>query len=896
MGQSFNSFKSITENTLDLKNVLHNFEHYQAHTHPVKDPEKLHEHTEKVLEYFLRLTKVHEIDRVTNSLIGKIVKEVPSVKYTEHFGNYLKRLFVDTVIFHDFGKINENFQVEKMSNQLFQPNLDNGIDSTHSKLSAYLFLNFHAKNIFKQQKLSDPEKVLLYAFAYLFANPILKHHSSFIDHYIEYDQKTVDGLKAYLEIAGINIEESMRSNFFNGYEKVFEIFEREFNSKNCFPIYALLKLNFSLLTSADFYATFAFRNDIEIDDFGLIEDELKNEFHENFRKLKSYNNELFENFNEYLQLPFEKIQNRNTKNLNLLRQKLSAEVLSNIRENSNQHLFYLEAPTGSGKTNLSLASAIDLLNHHREINKIFYVFPFTTLVSQTFKSIQETIGATNDQMIQLHSKSGFHSQTGNKNNDESREEEQNYIDNLFLNYPITLLTHIKFFDILKGNGKETNYLLHRLSNSIVIIDELQTYDPKHWDKVIFFLSQYAKYFNIRFILMSATLPKIDELDEETKGKIVSLVNNKKKYFQNPNFSERVRFDFSLLEKGKEWSKDEYLSQLSNFILQKSENYSSKNDGKVRILIECIIKKTASKLYRNMMKDDDFTTYKKYLISGEILEPRRAEIIEAIDKEKDEKIIVVSTQVVEAGVDIDMDLGFKDRSLIDSDEQLAGRINRNAGKDNCTVFLFDYDRTDYVYRDDKRYKITTKEITDNEYQEILSEKDFDRLYEKVSQSIKERNKDPLFEGLPDYKRNFRKLDFRQITNKFKLIEDSSNSIYVPLTIPSLHFDEDEKDFLSRFNMAVDQEAISGHDVFAIYQKIIADDEGTFINKNINLKKIYGLMSKFMFSVFQTQEQVFKPYLNPDLTEKFGILYLQHWDQIYDYEDGLDVEEVKGGVFI
>ncbi|MEX0721099.1 MAG: CRISPR-associated helicase Cas3' [Balneolaceae bacterium] len=878
-----------------LENVLENYQQYFAHTHPVKKKEKLHEHTQKVLEYFLVLIDKHGTDRVADSLISEIVNSISSIEHPDIFGNYLKRLFVDSIAFHDFGKINENFQVEKMKAS-FKPNPDNGIGSTHSKLSAYLFLNFHAKNIFEQQDLNIQEKTLLYAFSYLFANPILRHHSSFIDHYIDFEEDIVRRLKTYLASFAIDIDENLQSNFFNNREGIFEIFDDKLKDTNCFVIYALLKLNFSVLTSADFYATFAFRNDVEIEDFGLIYGKLRNEFSEKFRKLKPYNKKLFENFNEYLLLPFDKIQERKAKNLNLLRQKLAAEVLNNIRKYSSQHLFYLEAPTGSGKTNLSLAGAIELLKLYGNINKIFYVFPFTTLVSQTFKSIRETIGATNDQLIQLHSKSGFHSQNEDGNNDEEREEEQNYIDNLFLNYPITLLTHIKFFDILKGNGKETNYLLHRLSNSIVIIDELQTYDPKHWDKVIFFLSQYAKHFNIRFVLMSATLPKIDELNEETKGKIVSLVDNKNKYFQNPNFSERVHFDFSLLEKGKEWSKGEYLHQLSNFILQKSENYASTNDGKVRILIECIIKKTASKLYRNMMKDDDFASYKKYLISGEILEPRRAEIIKAIDEEKDEKVIVVSTQVVEAGVNIDMDLGFKDRSLIDSDEQLAGRINRNAGKDNCTVFLFNYDRTDYVYRDDKRYKITTKEITDKEYQEILFEKDFDRLYKKVSKSITERNKNPLIEGLSDYKRNFRLLDFSQIKNKFKLIEDSSNSVYVPLDIPSYHFDKQEKDFISRFNVPIDKKEINGGDIFEIYQSIVTDDQGTFINKKIDIKKIYGLMAKFMFSVFKTQEQVFAPYLNPDLTEKFGILYLQHWNKIYDYEDGLNVEEIKGAVFI
>ena len=71
--------------------------------------------------------------------------------------------------------------------------------------------------------------------------------------------------------------------------------------------------------------------------------------------------------------------------------------------------------------------------------------------------------------------------------------------------------------------------------------------------------------------------------------------------------------------------------------------------------------------------------------------------------REKKIILISTQVVEAGVDIDMDLGFKDSSIIDSDEQLAGRINRNVNKQHCTLYLFNYNRESVIYGKDLRYK-------------------------------------------------------------------------------------------------------------------------------------------------------------------------------------------------
>ena len=82
-------------------------------------------------------------------------------------------------------------------------------------------------------------------------------------------------------------------------------------------------------------------------------------------------------------------------------------MINNLRDNNHKHCFYIEAPTGAGKTNLSLAFATELLSIDPTLNKIFYVFPFTTLITQSFKSIKETLGIDNNTIIQLHSKAGF---------------------------------------------------------------------------------------------------------------------------------------------------------------------------------------------------------------------------------------------------------------------------------------------------------------------------------------------------------------------------------------------------------------------------------------------------------------------------------------------------------
>src|SRR5699024_8274778 len=117
-------------------------------------------------------------------------------------------------------------------------------------------------------------------------------------------------------------------------------------------------------------------------------------------------------------------------------------------------------------------------------------------------------------IVALHSRSSFSSTEDDKMNESDAsygKAKENYIDRLFVNFPFTLLSHVRFFDILKTNIKETNYLLHRLANSVVVIDELQSYNPNQWDKLMYFIKKYADLYNIRFIIMSATLPKIGNL-------------------------------------------------------------------------------------------------------------------------------------------------------------------------------------------------------------------------------------------------------------------------------------------------------------------------------------------------------------------------------------------------
>lgn len=891
--KSFNCSRDCLNNLLLVFKELRS--PYYAHLSNDKSiKETLYEHSELVSAYCLKLVDKHGLESVLDSLIEQLILSL-QIKDELEWGNQLKEIFLAAIAYHDLGKVNPNFQILKMENNLFCQDKKLTFQSNHSLLGSYVFSNIFFKNVAENQIFDEDEKNILYFLILLFAGAIIKHHNPTIDLILEFDNPQIDDCYSYLETYCVFLDESFCSSFYQNATVIFDQFRELTNKPEVFfNLFAATKLLYSLLTASDFYATNEFMTQTRVDEFGIFNSEEKETIIERFKTIKFYNKDLYSNLEHYQSFPFEKLGERNNKNLNILRQKLTAEMILNLREHYESKCFYLEAPTGAGKTNLSLAFATELMNIDPSLNKVFYVFPFTTLITQTFKSIKETLGIDNNTIIQLHSKAGFHE----KADGAYGNEKLLFLDNLFVNYPIALMSHVRFFDILKGNEKESNYLLHRLCNSVVIIDEIQTYNPEHWDKIVYFLANYSKLLNIRVLIMSATLPKIDVLHENLKGTFVSLIPNREHYFTNTNFAGRVSFDFTLADKTRPQNEEEkrnYLSELSGFIIEKAEQYATSNEEKVKVLIEFITKKTSSSFFSIINNDNRFAGYEVLLLSGDILEYRRKQIIDSIKEQKYPKVIVVSTQVVEAGVDIDMDLGFKDRSLIDSDEQLAGRINRNASKENCIVYLFDCDKTSTIYGSDSRYKVqqTDKEIFDD-YKAILIKKQFYALYEKVFEEKRKKMNSNLFaEGY--YYQYFKDFDFSKLHNEFKLIENNdSQRLFIPICIP-VSFFENNSDLERMGVLTKNREDVDGFKVFDYYEHYIRCEFEGFVDKKIEMKKIGSIMSQFCISVYKNQIDTISTFLNPEKS-KLGFMFLSNWEKCYSPEYGFDSEIVNTSVFL
>ncbi|MFM9949676.1 MAG: CRISPR-associated helicase Cas3' [Saprospiraceae bacterium] len=926
----FEAISIIHSQELPIGSILRNAELYRAHRHESLPPETLEEHINLVDTYFLKLVEHHALESVIDLLIEGIIEGYCSDRAKKLSGKFLKKAFVNVIHYHDFGKVNENFQADpkKMNNPNFRIIRNHVLKSHHSKLGAYIFSVRHFNDALTELKECpqiDAKRLLLNVLHLSYS--IIRHHASNIDSPnskgISYTDDEIPVMKNYLALYGMAVpsplaeqvflSKNLKDKYFYQSENLPELHKLKFD----FTLFALLRLNFSLLTAADFMATGHYTHNKGKDfyDFGTIDQILRKRIIDNARSTESYNAEAFQ-LAEQPDYQFLHPLDRDGTgvNLNILRKEMAVEVIRTVQANSDKRLFYLEAPTGGGKTNISMLVVAELLDKNKELDKVFYVFPFTTLITQTHKAIKKTLGLEDDEIALMHSKAGFQSKKGKNEEEEDGfygDEKIDFINNLFALYPLCLLTHIRFFDILKSNRKETIYLMHRLSNSIVIMDELQSYNPSEWDKMLFFIHHYAELFNIRFVLMSATLPKIDKLRIPLKNRpeFVELLPEPKRYFTNANFSERVRFNFDLLESNREIS----LEELAPFVYEKSKDYAQKY-GNVHTIIEFIFKKAASDFQPEIELLDTAERFfdEVFVLSGTILEPRRREVINYLKNKKNrsKNILLITTQVVEAGVDIDMDLGFKNISLIDSDEQLAGRVNRNVKKEQCEVYLFKFNEPRVIYSKDIRWKVTRDNIPLEKHQEILKNKDFNQLYNEVLLNLDKRNStDKIYtsdKAFGSYHEHIERLDFREIDKKFKLIDQKNSSVFVPLELPvevpgpddtndpvELVFSNTELEFLKKAGVfQTGDKTVDGEAIWTLYRDLLWRKKEDFVRQKIDLKTMQGILSKFTFSIFDTPQMRTKFASFYDEEKSLDeYLYLSEHKKIYSYETGLIMKELE-----
>lgn len=781
-------------------------ERYFAHTRKVdgqKQTETLLAHSTLTYHYYEQFCKEKGIKKIIERLItvcGFSEKEKTKV--------YL--LFVHAIYLHDLGKINPRYQYNVLDNNAFRDQCNQSHNANHALASAYMYTDHMYKILGKE--LTPALKKCVAVFAYC----ISKHHGKLGDGHNFSDLENWAG-----EYYKSELDDSI-------FEEVQFYMQDTRHLAQPVAFYILCRLLYALITGCDYCATQEFMTG-SATKLAVVD--------EGGRELgKKYeNSEILCSIRQYQQDPTSFCGEP----INALRNQLFLEAEQSLLANPDAHIYYLEAPTGAGKTNIAINLSLRVLQMNSSINNIFYVFPFNTLVEQTKNVLYPYFG---DNMAVINSITPV--LMGGDNQKEDYDAA--WLDHIFNNYPIVVTSHINFFNALFGCGRDQCFPLLKLCNSVVIIDEIQSYRNDIWREIISFLQNYAKLLNIKIIIMSATLPQLDKLLKTVDAQFTALIRNPSKYYQHPLFRDRVRLDFSLLEKGKiTW--EELKEQVGRF-------------SDRRVLVEFINKKTAREFYQHC-KDD----YNVVLLTGDDNAVRREQIIQRI--KSGERLILIATQVIEAGIDIDMEIGFKDISLLDAEEQFLGRINRsclNPGK--AVAYFFDYDDPAYVYKKDARLHHS---IQDPAIRKCLQEKNFAEVYAKVFEELISRTSKANEKNLANLDKNCGQLNCQVIEQQMQLLEHNWQ-IFVPYVIDDL----------------------DGYQVWKEFKELGSNRDMSYAQRMIEYSKLALQISYFTFQV-QTKDKI------PAGAEEYGGYYFIDGGERF-IEDGIlnreALEKYYGGIFV
>ncbi len=349
----------------------------------------------------------------------------------------------------------------------------------------------------------------------------------------------------------------------------------------------------------------------------------------------------------------EKLLSSKHNNLSCIRNQARREIVENFKKNKDKNIFIIEAPTGIGKTFSALQLALEI---HKVKNKkrIISALPMTSIIDQTHEEYAK--------IFDKHTLMKYHYLSYSKDYLNSEDDEIYYKKqkNLFLRNSwsednVIITTFNQILDLFYSNTNNDLIKFWTIRNSVIIFDEIQAVPRillKDFSATIEFL---AKNYNIDFILMSATIPGI--VQHLSSSLVVQLLDNK--YF-SMNFNNRYLLKMD--------NKINNPDKLADAIIEKNKNNS--------VLAVLNTKKMALNIFESVLKKTNEPNY-IFLLTSLFLPKHRKIIIRWIKRllAQKKKVVLISTQVIEAGVDLDFDIGFREFSPFYSIIQTAGRINR-----------------------------------------------------------------------------------------------------------------------------------------------------------------------------------------------------------------------------
>jgi len=332
-----------------------------------------------------------------------------------------------------------------------------------------------------------------------------------------------------------------------------------------------------------------------------------------------------------------------------LRLKTVASAQKNI---AGPGIYTLTLPTGAGKTLIGLEIALSIVNN-LGAKKIIYVLPFLSLIEQNADVARKIFSASEveeDHHLAFANPAGAEKENGENN------FAKEFIS--FFRYwlePVTITTFAKFWDVIFSPYANDTMSFHTLQNAVVLLDEIQSIPAGYWQGLGEVLQLISKKMNTIFILMTATQPEIGEGKELSSERV---------FFPIPRHDIKWQPQVNSFEALFELLKDEGLENEDTMLVFNT-------------------RKSALEFYFQLeeIKEELKNNTELFFLSSWVTPKDRRRIIEALkrkERQKEQRWLV-TTQVVEAGIDLDFGLVLRDLGPLDSIIQIAGRCNRHGSR-------------------------------------------------------------------------------------------------------------------------------------------------------------------------------------------------------------------------
>lgn len=414
------------------------------------------------------------------------------------------------------------------------------------------------------------------------------------------------------------------------------------------------------------------------------------------------------------------------------------EILKHCMEKgkSERGLFCLTVPTGGGKTIASLAFAIEhaLAN---QMERIIYVIPYTSIIEQNAKIFREILGEQN--VLENHYNMDYES---------SEEFKPMQLAAENWDKPVIVTTNVQFFESLFANKSSKCRKLHNIANSVVIFDEAQMLPLDYLKPCVAMIEELLQNYRTSMLLCTATQPALKEFFQKNT-EAEELCPRVKEQFE---FFKRVEF--------LNWGNVTEEKLVEN-ICQEEQAL-------------CIVntKKKAQYIYEQLKGSG------VYHLSTTMCPKHRKETLEVVRKrlKEGQRCILISTSLVEAGVDLDFQTVYRQIAGLDSMIQAAGRCNREGKRpvNKSKVLLFEFKEKEYVPA--QRKQIDASKILMAEKMEISDletiTKYFEILYQFKGEALDKKHIMEKFWGT--------KYNFAEVGWQFRLIEEDTKTILIHWT--------------------------------------------------------------------------------------------------------------------